>query len=187
MSFSKIFKLSILIISKTYGSNSDLDRLINSLSLWIIPGMKGVIMRYKLTTINLDYLYKTKEEKNMAGSRHSGEGSKLWVSKNKKKVLTQFHTVSFDWFLSGLEWILNLKLCLLKLLIFYQKILWNIRSSLNSSTFWVFRPVFGYVWLKLKLCAQKNKDLDQTYSYTGSKTQTVEELSLDLTFHNNFW
>ena len=58
--------------------------------------MKGVIMRYKLTTINLDYLYKTKEEKNMAGSRHSGEGSKLWVSKNKKKVLTQFHTVSFD-------------------------------------------------------------------------------------------
>ena len=83
MSFSKIFKLSILIISKTYGSNSDLDRLINSLSLWIIPGMKGVIMRYKLTTINFDYLYKTKEEKNMAGSRHSGEGSKLWVSKKK--------------------------------------------------------------------------------------------------------
>ena len=46
--------------------------------------MKGVIMRYKLTTINLDYLYKTKEEKNMAGSRHSGEGSKSWVSENKK-------------------------------------------------------------------------------------------------------
>ena len=55
--------MSILIISKTYGSNSDLDRLINSLSLCIIPGMKGVIMRYKLTTINLDYLYKTKEKK----------------------------------------------------------------------------------------------------------------------------
>ena len=49
--------------------------------------MKGVIMRYKLTTINLDYLYKTKEEKNMAGSRHSGEGIKLWVSKNNKKNL----------------------------------------------------------------------------------------------------
>ena len=46
--------------------------------------MKVVIMRYKLTTtINLDYLYKTEEEKNMAGSRHSGEGSKLWVSKKK--------------------------------------------------------------------------------------------------------
>ena len=48
------------------------------------------------------------------------------------------HTVSFDWFLSGLEWILNL----LKLLTFYQKLLWNIRSRPNSSTFWVFEPVF---------------------------------------------
>ena len=40
------------------------------------------------------------------------------------------HTVSFDWFLSGLEWILNLALCLLKLLIFYQKSLW-IQSDLG--------------------------------------------------------
>ena len=32
-------------------------------------------------------------------------------------------TVSFDWFLSGLEWIRNLEFCLLKLLIFYQKVL----------------------------------------------------------------
>ena len=32
------------------------------------------------------------------------------------------HTVSFDWFLSGLEWILNLEFCSLKLLIFYQKL-----------------------------------------------------------------
>ena len=31
------------------------------------------------------------------------------------------HTVSFDWFLTGLEWIINLEFCLLKLLIFYQK------------------------------------------------------------------
>ena len=29
------------------------------------------------------------------------------------------HTVSFDWFLSGLEWNINLEFCLLKLLIFY--------------------------------------------------------------------
>ena len=50
------------------------------------------------------------------------------------------HTVSFDQFLSGLEWILNLEFSLLKLLIFYQKLLWNIRSRLNSSTFWVFKP-----------------------------------------------
>ena len=52
------------------------------------------------------------------------------------------HTVSFDRFLSGLEWILNLEFCLLKLLIFYQKLLWNIRSI------WVFEPVFKYVWSK---------------------------------------
>ena len=52
------------------------------------------------------------------------------------------HTVSFDLFLSGLEWILNFEFCLLKLLIFYQKLLWNIRSRLNSSKFWVFMPIF---------------------------------------------
>ena len=48
------------------------------------------------------------------------------------------HTVSFDWFLSGLEWILNSEFCLLKPLIFYQKLSWNIRSRLNFSTLWVF-------------------------------------------------
>ena len=75
----------------------------------------------------------------------------------KRKLESAMHTVSFVWFLSGSEWILNLEFCLLKLLIFYQKLLWNIRSRLNSSTFWVFRPVFRYVWSKLKLFAQKIK------------------------------
>ena len=37
------------------------------------------------------------------------------------------HSISFDWFRSGLEWILYFEFCLLKLLIFYQKLLWNIR------------------------------------------------------------
>ena len=69
------------------------------------------------------------------------------------------HTESFDGFLSGLEWIFNLEFCLLKLLIFYQKLSWNIRSRLNTSTFWVFEPVFRYVWSKLKLFAQKMKIL----------------------------
>ena len=55
-------------------------------------------------------------------------------------VLLQLHTVSFDGFLSGLEWILNSEFGLLKLLIFYQKLLWNIRSWLKSSTFWVVEP-----------------------------------------------
>ena len=64
---------------------------------------------------------------------------------------TQLPTESFDWFLSGIEWILNLDFHLLKLLTFYQKLLWNIRSRLNSSTFWIFRPVFRYVWSKLIL------------------------------------
>ena len=47
-------------------------------------------------------------------------------------VTSELHTVSSDWFQSGLEWILNFEFCLLKLLIFYQKLLWNIRSRLNS-------------------------------------------------------
>ena len=77
------------------------------------------------------------------------------------------HTVSLDWFLSSLEWILNFEFCLLKLLIFYQKLLCNYRSS--SSTFWVFSPVFRYGWSKLKFFAQKMKN--------------VEEISLNLIFH----
>ena len=40
------------------------------------------------------------------------------------------HSVSFDWFPSGLEWILNLEFCLLTCLIFYQKSFWNICFSL---------------------------------------------------------
>ena len=145
MSFSKIFKLLILIISKTYGSNSDLDRLINSLSLWIIPGMKGVIMRYKLTTINLDYLYKTKEEKNMAGSRHSGEGSKLWVSKKKKKLLTQ---------------------CPLSVLIDFCPVYSEFLTVWGISDLGLTLPHIEFlslyldnVWSKLKLFAQKMKIL----------------------------
>ena len=64
-----------------------------------------------------------------------------------------------SWYLSSLEGILNLEFFLLKLLIFYQKLLWNLRSRLTSSTFWVFRPVFRYVWSKWKLFAQKMKIL----------------------------
>ena len=84
-----------------------------------------------------------------------------WLSKIQslafQRTFQVLHTVSFDWFLSSLEWILNLEFCLLKLLIFYQKLSWNIRSRLNSSTFWVFRPVFRYVGSKLKLCAKNTE------------------------------
>ena len=103
------------------------------------------------------------------------------------KAMSLMHTESFDWFLSGLEWILNLGFCLLKPLIFYQKLLWNIRSSLNSFTFSVFRPVFRYVWSKIEAFWTENEDFDHTYLNTGSKTQNVEDLSLDLIFHKNFW
>ena len=71
--------------------------------------------------------------------------STIWDPTLSVKV-HRMHIASFDWFLSGLEWILNFEFCLLKLLIFYQKLLRNIRSRLKSSTFWVFEPVIRYVW-----------------------------------------
>ena len=40
---------------------------------------------------------------------------------------------------------------------------------------------------KIEALCTKNKDFNQTYLNTGLKTQNVEELSLDLIFHNNFW
>ena len=79
-------------------------------------------------------------------------GTTVWWSR------CLMHTVSVDWFLSSLEWILNLELCY-KFFWNLPKLLRNIRSRLNSSPFWVFRPVFRYVWLKLKLFAQKMKIL----------------------------
>ena len=82
------------------------------------------------------------------------------------------HTVSFDWFLSGLEWILNLEFCLLKLLIFYQKLLWNIRSRLNSSTFWVFEPVFTLGWATWNLSlAFKFDDTRLSYWHNWHKNK----------------
>jgi hypothetical protein len=41
--------------------------------------------------------------------------------------------------------------------------------------------------IKTEAFCTKNEDFDQTYLNTGSKTQNVKELSLDLIFHNNFW
>ena len=56
-------------------------------------------------------------------------GHKLWeigygaytklVSTSLSFACNTLHSVSFDWFLSGLEWILNLMFYLLKLLLFY--------------------------------------------------------------------
>jgi hypothetical protein len=102
---------------------------------------------------------------------------------------SSMNTVSFDWFLSGLEWILNLqvlesklqllKVCFLKLLIFYQKLLWNIRSRLNSSTFWVFEPVFKYIWWKSSFLCTKLQFLSNIFKYRpkNSKCGGVEPRS----------
>ena len=90
------------------------------------------------------------------------------------------HTKSFDRFLSGLEWIPNFEFYLVKLLTFYLKLLRNIRFSLNSSTFWVFRPLF-------EACFTINEDFDQIYVNAGSKSQNVGKLSLDVIFYNHIW
>ena len=68
---------------------------------------------------------------------------------------------------------------------FYQKLLWNIRSRRKSSTFCVLDLYLDMI--KIEDFFTKNEDFGQTYLNTGSKTQNVEELSLDLIFHNNFW
>ena len=44
------------------------------------------------------------------------------------------------------------------------EIIMEYQIRLNSSTFGVFRPVFRYVWSKLKFFVQKKEDFDQTYS-----------------------
>ena len=88
------------------------------------------------------------------------------LSSFRIKAVKQGHTVSFDWFLSSFEWILHLEFCLLKLLIFYQKLLWKIRSRLNSSTFWVL--------IKIEALSTKMKIFDQTYLNTDSKSLWLE-------------
>ena len=41
--------------------------------------------------------------------------------------------------------------------------------------------------IKIEAFYTKNEDFDQIYLNTGSKTQNVEKLSLDLIFYNNLW
>ena len=69
--------------------------------------------------------------------------------------------------------VLSLEFCLLKLLIFYKKLLWNIRSGLNSSTFWVFEPVLKYVWSKSSFLCTKLQFWPNISKYMP-KTQNVE-------------
>ena len=89
------------------------------------------------------------------------------------EILHRLHTVSFDWFLSGLEWILNLES--------FLRNDYGI-SDLGFSTFWFFVYL-----IKIVFYWAKNFNFDQTYLNTGSKTQNVEKLGLDLIFHNHSW
>ena len=50
-----------------------------------------------------------------------------------------------------------------------------------------FQACIQICLMKIEALRTKNVDFDQTYLNTGSKTQNVEELSLDLIFHNNYW
>ena len=50
------------------------------------------------------------------------------IPKLRTQSTQSVHTVSFDWFLSGLEWILNLEFCSLKLFIFYQKLFFSLNT-----------------------------------------------------------
>ena len=71
-------------------------------------------------------------------------------------------------------------------MIFHQKWLWNIRSRPNSSTFWVFEPVFKYVWSKSTIFCAQSLNFDQTSKYRP-KNSKCGRVSLDLIIHNNFW
>ena len=101
--------------------------------------------------------------------------------------------------LSGLEWILNLEFCLLKLLIFYQKLLWCISSRLNQRGIncWVLSgltlPYFEFLSLYLHMFDQNLHLLSKKlqlwsnickYRFKNSKRGRV---GLDLDFHYNFW
>ena len=76
---------------------------------------------------------KERERKNWRQARR-----KVWKSWGQvcSNVLGIIHTVGFDWFLSGLEWILNFW--------HFTRNYYRISdlNRLNFSTFWVFEPVF---------------------------------------------
>ena len=94
---------------------------------------------------------------------------KLMTLTQMHSFMTTVHISHWKFWLISVQFRVNLQFCLLKILTLNQKLLWNIRSRLNSSTFWVFRPVST----KIDIFDQ-NEDLDQTYLNTGSKTQNVE-------------
>ena len=93
------------------------------------------------------------------------------------------HTVSFDWFLSSLVWIIYLKLCYSNFWYFTRNYYGISDLGLTLPHFESFSLYFNMFDQNLNFFLTQSFNFDQTY--TGLKTQNVEELSLDLIFHNN--
>ena len=62
--------------------------------------------------------------------------------------------------------------------------LWKHNHSAHCY-FWLISV--GFRLIKIFILCVQSFNFDQTYLNTGLKTQYLEELSLDLIFHNNFW
>ena len=92
------------------------------------------------------------------------------------------HTVSFDWFLSGLEWIINLKFCLLIFLIFC-------RNYYGISDLGLTFPHFEFLSLYLDIFDQNLHFLCKKLQFWSNmlKNSKCVKVSLDLIFYNNFW
>ena len=95
------------------------------------------------------------------------------------------HTVSFDWLLSGLGWIINLDFC-------YWNFWYFTRNYYRISDLGLILPYFELLSLYLDKFDQNWSFLNKKWRFWSNifkyrlKTQNVEELSLDLTFHNIF-
>ena len=81
-------------------------------------------------------------------------------TQNSSSMSSPVHTVNFDWFLSGLEWVLNLEFCYLKLLIFIRNNYGISYLGLNFPHFeflslYLVVLVFRYIWSKIFFCVCK--------------------------------
>ena len=88
--------------------------------VWIIPNKFMQSSKNSCMNVPLGWKNRICHHKFKSDTKNNGMTKRR---KDTQKKLLDFpnktlHTISFDWFLSGLEWILNLEFCLLKLLIF---------------------------------------------------------------------
>ena len=86
-----------------------------------------------------------------------------------------------------------MEFCLPKLKKYYQKLRYITKNYNGISDLGLTLPHFEFLSLYLFMvdqififCAQ-NINFDQTYLFRGLETQNVEELSLNMIFHDIFW